>query len=899
MSEPQFLNTKVIVPPVRTALIPRAHLIKRLCTSAPLVLLSASAGFGKTTLLCAWARETHSHVAWVTLDEQDNDPTHFWTYILLALRSCLDLSFGETAFAQLGATPLPLLSTILTSLLNDLARHGEEVALVLDDYHLIEEPAIHQSLGFWLAHTPACLHLLLASRVDPDLPLSRLRARGQLVEIRDADLRLSTLETATFLTQTMELPLGDEDVLQLWQRTEGWLVGLQLAALALRTQTDLGAAVQAFSGSHRFLLDYLQEEILGREPLSTQRFLLQTAILTSLQADLCQALTGEHASQHMLEGLERANLFVVPLDAERRCYRLHPLIRSALLARFQASEPEQVLVLHKRAAVWYEQQHLLPEAISHALAASDVIYAADLIERFLVPQSWRNEYHTLRRWLSQLPQEVLRNRPRLAFLAAQVTILTTPSGPRAWQLAQEPLNFAEQGYREAGNLTALGAVLVVRAVVTAFQGNFLCAFVLARHALTLLPPEDRQWRGLGLCVLGTEAVLSGQNDTAVPLLQQALALCDAVGSLTGSQFATLMLGEVSLAAGDLQQADAFFRRVLCISIEEPDLTRLLLTDDVGGRRGHFEQLAWYSLAYLAYVRNDLVEAQYALQESLEQGIPALFHILTPGLLLQVRLLYAQGETKQVQTFLADLAVKASQPEAQQEIRFCQAWLALKRGDLAEAQRWAEGLAQGSTPLACVRREEEALLLACLRRQEGYPGMALGLLVPMLQEARAQARLHSELQILVLSALVEATGGDLEQACKTLLQLVTTTWPSGYFSLFLEEGPPMKTLLEMLVPDVQEQALASYVHRLLQAFGSTSVDPKAHVEQKPSPLLEPLTPQEQRVLTLLGEGASNQEIANALVLSERTARKHVSNVLGKLGAKNRTQAIAHAREDGLL
>jgi LuxR family maltose regulon positive regulatory protein len=542
-------------------------------------------------------------------------------------------------------------------------------------------------------------------------------------------------------------------------------------------------------------------------------------------------------------------------------------------------------------------QHLLPEAIAHALAAHDFACAAELIERLVVLQSWHNPYHTQRRWLSHLPEEVLRLHPRLSLRPAQAMVLTTQSGPSAWQLVQEHLSDAEQGYREAGNQAGLGAVLTGRVEVSGFQGELLRVFALARQGLTLLPPEDRQWRGLGLSLLGTEAILAGQTAKAVPLLRQALALCDASGLLPASQLITLMLGEACLAAGDLQQAACFFRRALDASRGQPDLTRDLLTDDAGRKRTHFERLAWYSLAHLAYVRNDLAKAQDALQESLGEGQFVLIHVLTPGLLLQVRLLYAQGKTEQARSFLVELETSASRPEVKREIHLCQAWLALKMGDLAEVKRWAQGRAQA--PLAFVRRVEETVLHARLQIAEGQPEVATRLLEPLMQEARDAGHLHTELQLLVLQALAEEARGNDVQACQHLLQAVTRGSLQGYHRLFLEEGPPMQRLLKRLLPNVREQALACYVRRLLQAFASAPVRPLASPEEDPSPRPNPLTPQEQLVLGLLAGGASNQDIADALVISLATAKKHVAKILSKLGADNRTQALARARQDGLL
>jgi LuxR family transcriptional regulator, maltose regulon positive regulatory protein len=898
MLELSYLVTKVMVPPVPVMLVPRVSITSRLNARVPLILLAAGAGFGKTTLLSAWARETHCHVAWLTLDEEDNDLTRFWDYVLLALQTNTPV-LGETAAALLHATPSPLFSTILTSLFNELAMLSQEVALVLDDYHLIDEPAIHQSLAFLLAHAPSCLHVVLATRVEPELPLSRLRARSQLVEIREADLRFQANEVTCFLTHTMKLTLREEDILLLFQRTEGWIAGLQLAALSLRMHTDPSAWVSQFRGSHHILQDYILQDILQREPLATQRFLLQTSVLTRLTAALCQRLCGEEASQELLEALVRANLFVTPLDDERQWYRLHPLFREALLARLQATESEHVPLLHRSASDWYAEQRQLPEAIVHALVAHDFSNASDLIERLVEPQSWHNDYHTLRRWLSDFPHDLLRANPTLAFLFAQALILTTPSGPLAWQAVEEPLNWAEHGYREAVNLTEVGAVLATRAVITSFQGDFPQAFTQAREALSLLPSQDQKFRGQCFCVLGMEAVLSGHTALAVPLLQQALALSAASGLLPATQFATFMLGEVCLATGDFEQAASFFRQVLSLSQETSDLTRNLLTDKMEDRRTHFERLAWHGLAYLAEAHNDLTEALHALRKSLVGGPFVLLHLLTPGLLLQVRILYGQGDIKQARTFLVEYGASALQASVQREILLCHAWLALAQGDVAVAAQWAESLlVEGPTPL--VRREEEELLFARLRRAEGQPERALEALAPMLQEAKAQARRHQELQILIQQALAQAACDVQVDAQMTLQQAVTRARHEGAVRLFLEEGQPMETLLKTLLPDLQqEDPNAAFVRTLLEAFAKGSVLPETDPHTAALPCVPSLTPQERRVLQLLAKGVSNQGIAERLVISLATARKHVSNILGKLGAENRTQAVVLARAQSLL
>lgn len=903
MSESHLLITKFAIPFLRAQLLPRARLIEHLnqCCSLPLVLLSATAGFGKTTLLSTWASQSTQPISWLSLDELDNDPVRFWTSVATTLRAASPVTPGD--MTRSGHQTLPQFPSVLTSFINDLAAKTSETILVLDDYHVINEPAVHSSFAFFLDHAPASLHVILSSRTDPPLPLSRWRAQGRMVEIRDADLRLSGVETASFLSQVMDLSLWEQDVQRLFERTEGWVAGVQLAGLALQRTADPASWVRSFSGSYRFILDYIQDEILSPQPTPIQQFLLQTAILTEMNAALCQALTegagGEQASQALLEVLERANLFVVSLDEERSWYRYHALFREALLTRLRATEPEQLPLLHRRAAAWYTDRERWALAISHALSAGDEGYAADLIERFVDPASFRNEYHTLRRWLARLSSETLRSRPHLSFRYVDSLVFTTARSPQTLDLVEEPLQWAEQGYRQLSNEAGLGAVLAARAVLTGLQGKFIEAFALAYQALSLLSEQQALWRCQCLGLLGLEMLISGQPDRAQPLLLQARALSEQSGSLPGTIFAISQLGSVSLSRGELRQAESFFRQTLAHAREHEDLARLQLTLETGSRESYYERPAYHGLAQLFYEWNDLEQAQQYLQEALIETQPPWIQVLPSVLMLQVRMLVTRGEAEQARAFLNVKASRESRPEILREIRVALAWLSLKAADLPQAMAWALSDLQTTEPFIHIRREEEGLLLARLRIADGQPQAALDLLNPWKQEASKAHRGYSELQILLLEALAHEQAGASAQARATLLEAVTRARPEGYQRLFLDEGARMETLLKSLLSDLREKALATYVRSLLRAFVKVEVTPDACPIDAVCRLLDPLTPQERRVLQQLAQGASNQEIADALVVQLSTARKHISSILNKLGAANRTQAIARAREYGLL
>ncbi|MBO0782800.1 MAG: tetratricopeptide repeat protein, partial [Ktedonobacteraceae bacterium] len=730
---------------------------------------------------------------------------------------------------------------------------------------------------------------------DPPIVLSRWRVRGQMIEIRDNDLRLSEQETASFLRRTMGLHLEEEGVIKLWSRTEGWIASLQLAALSLSRSTDPSTSVKRFGGSHRFILDYIQEEILARQPPAIQQFLLQTAVLSQMNASLCQVVTGEQSSQELLEALERANLFLVPLDEERQWYRFHHLFREALFSRLLARQPGQVPLLHRRAATWYEACGLLHEAIPHALESEDEALAADLIERFMDTESWRNEYHTLRRWLARLSREILQARPGLSFMYALAMVFTSRRGPQTLFLVEEPLRWAEQGYRTANNQAGVGSVLSERALLIGFQGDYSRSIAYARQALALLPEHDHQWRSHCLGLLGIEAFLAGQLAQARQLFQQSLACYKISGSLPGMVAAIGLLGEVCFGQGELRQATHYYHQALSLLDERQELIPLQLTVEAGTRDMFYEQRPLYGLAGVLYEQNHLTEAQRYLNEALSGGQFMWLHILTTSLLLQVRLRLACGEEQQAREHLSELAVAEQRPEVYREIHLCQAYLAFRAGDLVAVEQWAASYAQEAEPLSQFRREEEILLLARLRIARHQPEIALELLAPWKQKARSQECKHSELQILVLEALAYEATGTRVQAREVLLEVVTQASREGYQRLFLDEGKAMENLLKSWLPHVREMSLAFYVQALLRAFDGAPARPDIVLPMRTSSPFEPLTPQEQRVLRLLAEGASNQQIAHQLVISLATARKHVSNILSKLGAENRTQAVARARE----
>ncbi len=860
MSEPHLI-TKFTIPPLRARLLPRVALIEKLnryCTH-PLVLLSAGAGFGKTTLLAAWASQSPHPVAWLSLDTLDNDPIRFWNAMMATLRTHLP-TVGEAALAQLQAPQPPQLVPLLTSLINDLATQGQEIVLIVDDYHLIDEPSIHTSLTFLLDHAPSCLHLLLSSRVDPPLAFSRWRARGQMAELRDPDLRVSEQEATSFLQEIMGLHLGVQDELLLAQRTEGWLVGLQLAALSLARRDDPSTLVSAFSGSQRLILDYLQDEVLARQPAAIRRFLLRVSILPRMNASLCQAVTGKADSQHLLEALERGNLFVIALDEQRRWYRFHDLFREALLARLQVISPQLVPMLYERAARWYEGHGLLADAIGASLQSQSFEHAASLIERYFSPMNARLEYHTLGRWLAQLPQESMQARPQLCFWAAYTIMFTTlRRSPASWIRIEPLLLWAEQGFEAQGKSPQLGDALALRGVLAFFQGDVARAFAVVQQASAWISEQSIMY-GLKLLFRGREHLLAGDLDMAWPDFLAGYRVYVSLGDIVATCGALLWLGEACLARGELHRAADYYQQALALTDENPEVVQQQLMTATGEREPFFVSWAYHNLAQLAYEWNDFAMAQQYLAQALSfgQDPEEELHLLTSGGLIRARLLHRRGEAREAQKLLATWERKARYPWDLRLIRAGQARIDLERGNLPAVERWSRSedhffgvpLREQDEALPYVFQEEEALLVVRLLLAQEKAEEALQELAPWKEQAQAQGRLLAVLEMLILQALASFAAHSLSQARSLLLQALRLAQPENCQRLFLDEGQPMHALLKNTLKEIQEPELRAYASRLLHAFEQELTHPSSPSRQDSSSLLEPLTPQEQRVLRLL-------------------------------------------------
>ncbi len=922
MPEPDLLVTKITIPPVRSALLQRSHLLTVLdqSRSFPLTLLSASAGFGKTTLLSAWANQSTSQVAWLTLDEQDNDLTRFWAYVIAALRKAASPT-GEAAEALLHSPHLSELPGALTSLINELAALAQDTTLILDDYHLIREQAIHDSLQFLLDHLPACLHLLLASRVDPQLPLARLRARGQVVEIRETELRLRGEEAASFLTQVMGLSLSEEEIGRLETRTEGWIAGLQLAALSLRKHHDVSAFIQAFAGSHRFILDYVQEEILEPLPKDQQRFLLQTSVLTRMNAEICQRLSGEPASQQMLEALERANLFLVPLDEERRWYRFHTLFREVLLARLQATQPEQVARLHREAALWYQQRGWLHEAIPHALATQDFFFVAELLEGYTERLHLQGELKTLLAWIKLLPAEVLRAHPRLATSYILAFNMLSPFSDgeeqeylnQLWAGVEQMLQSEDQStLAEAERDRLHHRMMILQAWKLAKKalsdGNVEQLNSLVEPLQHLSLDDDAVWRQQLGGSVAMALRLAGNFPPMVSAIQEMRKMTRMAQDRY--QEAQILWGLIAalIALGQLSQA-----RDYCQELHQ-------LVTSLGGP---LPVAAYPDLfqAQLAYEWNQLEEAKSKALIAIEKTasvqyldiLMGAYEVTARCCLAQCDLTGAEHAIREMERVNKNAGLPLFRPGI--ESLRVQLWLA--QGNLTRAVDWAEHTPYHREALVYSRESASLALVRVFLAERRYP-QALQLLVALLGAAEQVARVGSLIAILALHIATLQASGATHEALRVLDRLLTEAEPEGYQRVFLDAGEPMHQALQAWLATSHMQqhsvspALVSYTQTLLDGFASEQhqkAGEKAILSGSPllshppsqaaPPLPEPLTPREQEVLCLLAQGASNQEIASRLVVSLRTVKKHVGNLLLKLEAQNRTHAVARARELSLL
>jgi LuxR family maltose regulon positive regulatory protein len=912
-----LLTTKLNIPLSRSNWVPRQRLVERLNDGLrrKLTLISAPAGFGKTTLISDLKSQIPNlKMAWLSLDDDDNDPARFWAYVTAALQT-LQSSIDTEALAVLhaGWSQSSPPKAFLTSLINGLVGLAADGVLVLDDYHVIESRTIHDSMVYLLEHLPPHLHIIIASRTDPPWPLARLRARDQLVEVRAADLRFTPEEAATFLNQVMGLGLTPDDLAALEARTEGWIAGLQLAAIALqaylpqvspsvRGRSDVSGFVAAFTGSNRYVLDYLIEEVLRRQTEEVQTFLLQTCILDRLCGPLCDAVTGRSDSQAILTMLEQANLFTTPLDEERRWYRYHHLFAEFLHSRLEYTLRDRIPALHRRAAEWYEQNGLADEAVPHALASQDWEHAARLVEQVSQALLMRGEMHTLQGWLQSLPGDLVRSRPRLSVLMAWLHV---------WNLA---LDAAEGCLRDAGQALAVGQALdakehasleseidAIHSVVYVFRGDMRRAAELAREALE--HSAEGSWFLRSVVALDTSLshAMNGDAQTANQALAEAVQFSQRAHNVMFAVLSLAQLAEQHIAQGHLHQAAALYRQAIQLAEEQstspPPVT----------------STAYSGLGEVLREWNQLDEATRYLNKSIELGLQWNEAVTLDGYISLARVLQAQGNAE------AALAATHKVGEVVRKFDFSslgdetfsayQVRMWIVQGNLEAVAQWVQACEsavhkhwnEASYPYLFHEFVQLALVHAHLALNA--PEKALAWIEQLAPEADARGRKGIVIEMTMLKALALQAMGDMAQATTVLAQALSWAEPEGYIRLFVDKGEPMRLLISDFRlriekhPQGESKKLIEYTDKLLSAFPSIAAVTQSEIRNRQSEMA--LSERELEVLRMIAAGDSNQEIATKLVVAPSTVKTHINNLYNKLGVNSRTQAVARAHELKLL
>jgi LuxR family maltose regulon positive regulatory protein len=885
MRENLLIASKLCIPPVRSRLLLRPRLNIVLDQAAPVVLtlVSAPAGFGKSGLLTTWARGQSHPVAWVSLDIHDNDPVRFWNYLLSALEARV-VGLAKASLAMLRAPRQLPIQAVLTPLINRLIEHDETITLILDDYHTITQGDIHDALAWLLEQLPATCHVIIATRTEPPLPLERWRAHGQLCELRAAELRFTREEIAAWF-EMMGLTLTEQTLHQCEARTEGWIAGLQLVTLMLRESSDPRAVLDRLSGGQRHIMDYLLSEVLEHQPDERVRFLLDTTILKSLCGPLCDAVTERQQSQAMLEELEAANLFLFPLDTERRWYRYHQLFAEALSARLRRDAPERISTLHRRACRWFMAQGLIGDAIDHALAGDDFAQALHLVESAAPVLAGHGELATLEGWLAALPKELSRTRPRICAMHAWVRLSHGQLEAAAhWlALATEAVSHSPK------DVVAQGEVAVVAAGLAAYRADIGAVVSQAQQALDCLP-EAHGLRSMAALALAGQHVISGQVAEAAQAFDAVVRMSRATESVFAEVYASYQGAEARMLQGKLHEAAAVYREI--------ERTATLPS----GQQLPLVGFAYIGLGELQREWNMLDAAETLLTKgvALVQQVGEL--AAADGLIAIARIQQARGQYDVALRTLEDavrLVEQQAVPEARHLIGCYKARCWLSCGDHDRVKRWMREASVGVATLSAPVAELTLLTLARAELAFGQFTAALRRLIPLKEPAFEAGRMVNVMQLLVLQALAYAGQGRMQRALTALGSALALAEAEGFMRLFLDEGAPLAALLVKLraahsALNAPGGQTSGYLDKLLAAFESELGGAQA----LPAPL-EPLSAREQQVLRHIAMGASNKQIAQALEIAPSTVKWYVNGIFGKLQVTSRTQAVARAREVGLL
>jgi LuxR family transcriptional regulator, maltose regulon positive regulatory protein len=910
-----LLATKLHRPRPTSSLVARPRLSQRLDEGLRnghrLFLVVAPAGYGKTTLVTDWLDKTGIPSAWLSLDEADNDPLRFFTYVVAALQKTVDPNLTQPlpeTFPMTPQSPEAFVFPLINDLVSDHAV-DRPILLALDDYHVITAGLVQDAMVLLLRRAPPNLHLVVLTRADPPFPLPRLRVRERLTEIRDRDLRFTPEEMTAFLNSLHRLNLSAEQVTALETRTEGWAAGVQLAALSLQGHSAERAAqfISAFSGSHHYIVDYLFDEVLSRQPDAVREFLLKTSILDRMCAPLCEAILSRGAmgqgsrgderdavppAREILETLERSNLFLVPLDDDRHWYRYHHLFVDVLREMLQsARQPDQIAGLHGRASDWYAQNGFVADAFHHALRAGDHERAAEIVEEHAWSMVLHAEFANLKKWTQALPADLLSRHPWLRINYAWAVMFAEPEEAEAQLAAVEQHSRAGDTCQAPLQAEMQGHIAAIRAWIACLRGDLDRAVVLSHQALELWPRMEVAVRSGLIAILGVGCRAHNDLTGAERSFAESVELAQCSGNVMFEVVGHTSLGRVSEMMGRLHEAEAIYRE---------GLDRAIL---------HKSPAAGQAYRFLANVYrewNDLASAMLLAEKSIEPSrMWGHANPLVEGLLTCARIHQAQNNIPEANRALAEVneAIRGRLLEATtiQWIGAIRARLWLAQGKLDDARRWSEARGLSAEAKLDLENEVEYLTLVRLLLAKGRVDEAQRLLARLQSAAESTGRQGSLIEVLVLQAVALDMQADTDAALAVLEQALGLARPEGYMRMFLDEGKPIEALLRTAITRWRDRDLLAYARKLLAAFYQEQAErpvPPTKASQGDA-LTEALSERELEVLHLIAAGWSNQEIADKLVISVRTVKKHVENIHAKLGVRSRTQAAVRARELNLL
>ncbi len=912
-----LLATKLYKPTLHHPIVPRPGLVQRLNESlnGKMSLLSAPAGFGKTTLLCEWINESHLRAAWLSLDENDNDLIQFFSYLVGALQS-LDKSIGIGVKQLLEVNPTQPAEVILTELINDMSYAAQNAVrrfdlvgesdqqqnsiLVLDDYHLIENNAIHLAIAFFVEHVPESLHVVISSRADPPIPMARLRVRRQLVEIRQSDLRFTTQEIQDFLVIVMGMHLTSTDIQTLDKSTEGWVAGLQMAALSMQGRDDISSYIADFTGTNRFILDYLVEEVLSRQPAEVQEFLVKSAILERMNGSLCEAVTGIPANSQILPRLERQNLFIVPLDNERVWYRFHRLFSDLLRKRLLQFHSRDVLSLYKKASNWFAENNFIPEAIDYAISAEDYDQAVELIAGIIETTMMRSQLATLLRWMEKIPVRCITQHPIVCVHYAWALFLDGQS----WDKVCYWLDNSDWG-----DSVVSGIASALYALAAIYQGRISEAAQMSRQLLRNGNEQGAFLRTLASWNLGVSLIAQGKEDEGEDLLEQAIRISLDSGNILVAVMVLCNLADQHRKHGRLYQAARLYNQSLDLAV------------DFEGHHLPVAGQAWIGLGYLEGEWNNLDLAENHIKKgiSLIEGwgkVAAIDGHLYLSRIHMMREDYEAAYSAQLKArALAELFDVTEIDDLFVDLQQARLWLA--EGNYSAVNQWVDerGLRtskNGTEALSAGHYfhtrlwKYEIVILARLLIVEGDWAAAQRWLALAYQETQKSKSIGLLIEVLILQAIALIHSGNHDKAQSALEDALTLAEPGGYIRIFLNEGETAKALLKQIN---QRDPRREYVNLLLSQFKQPRIAHRTESTEgsvlmakntaSERILVDPLSERELQILRYLVTELSTPEIAHELVIAVSTVRSHVKSIYSKLGVHNRYQAVDSARNSHLI